>query len=126
MVLSYQILEKDLSSFAGKKLTIRYQMTLKENSEKTTFDNDVRLTTDNQTVETHLAIQTGGKQFVKVDRQTKQKLADAQFLVKNDQYLAQENGINHWVAKDDSRATILLPVKMEHFLSMDCLLEVTN
>ncbi|MCC9086553.1 hypothetical protein LOS19_08855 [Enterococcus faecium] len=82
---------KDLSSFAGKKLTIRYQMTLKENSEKTTFDNDVRLTTDNQTVETHLAIQTGGKQFVKVDRQTKQKLADAQFLVKkNDQYLAQE------------------------------------
>ena len=29
---------KDLSSFAGKKLTIRYQMTLKENSEKTTFD----------------------------------------------------------------------------------------
>ncbi len=66
-------------------------MTLKENSEKTTFDNDVRLTTDNQTVETHLAIQTGGKQFVKVDRQTKQKLADAQFLVKkNDQYLAQE------------------------------------
>lgn len=47
-------------------------MTLKENSEKTTFDNDVRLTTDNQTVETHLAIQTGGKQFVKVDRQTKQ------------------------------------------------------
>lgn len=47
------------------------------------------MTTDNQTVETHLAIQTGGKQFVKVDRQTKQKLADAQFLVKNDQYLAQ-------------------------------------
>ncbi|MBD9904341.1 SpaH/EbpB family LPXTG-anchored major pilin, partial [Enterococcus faecium] len=103
---------KDLSSFAGKKLTIRYQMTLKENSEKTTFDNDVRLTTDNQTVETHLAIQTGGKQFVKVDRQTKQKLADAQFLVKkNDQYLAQENGINHWVAKDDSRATIFTSSK---------------
>ena len=98
---------KDLSSFAGKKLTIRYQMSLKENSEKTTFDNEVRLTTDNQTVETHLAIQTGGKQFVKVDGQTKQRLADAQFLVKRDnQYLAQENGINHWVAKDDPRATI--------------------
>ncbi|HGF8040826.1 SpaH/EbpB family LPXTG-anchored major pilin [Enterococcus faecium] len=98
---------KDLSSFAGKKLTIRYQMSLKENSEKTTFDNEVRLTTDNQTVETHLAIQTGGKQFVKVDGQTKQRLADAQFLVKRDnQYLAQENGTNHWVAKDDPRATI--------------------
>lgn len=47
-----------------------------------------------------------------IDRQTKQKLADAQFLVKkNDQYLAQENGINHWVAKDDSRATIFTSSK---------------
>ncbi|HFC9228079.1 MULTISPECIES: prealbumin-like fold domain-containing protein [Enterococcus] len=47
-----------------------------------------------------------------MDRQTKQKLADAQFLVKkNDQYLAQENGINHWVAKDDSRATIFTSSK---------------
>ena len=60
-------------------------------------------------------------------RQTKQRLADAQFLVKRDnQYLAQENGINHWVAKDDPRATILLPAKMEHFLSMVCLLEAMN
>lgn len=30
---------------------------------------------------------------------------------KNDQYLAQENGINHWVAKDDSRATIFTSSK---------------
>ncbi|MDT2614049.1 SpaH/EbpB family LPXTG-anchored major pilin [Enterococcus dongliensis] len=102
-------LPESLAKFANKRLTITYQMELKGTDNETAFDNEATLIPGNHPkVQIHTKAETGGKQFVKVDRKTNEELKNAQFVIRQkNKYLAQINGENHWVVKDDPQVTIL-------------------
>ncbi|WP_161526568.1 SpaH/EbpB family LPXTG-anchored major pilin [Enterococcus sp. JM9B] len=103
---------KILANYSNQKVVISYQMTLKGNSDELSFDNTVELNlgkNSSMNGSAQISAQTGGKQFIKVDRKQGTTLANAHFVIRNEagKYLAQTTGENHWVDKKTEDVTVL-------------------
>ena len=74
---------KALGAYAGKVLTIHYDMMLiAAESDTDIFVNEAVLDTDHEVIKRDVDVETGGRRFVKVDLEDKQKyLAGAEFRV---------------------------------------------
>lgn len=105
-----------LSQYAGQVIHVNYTATLVEHQDnivQTDFLNTATLLIDQQPITSQVTIKTGAKKFVKVDLQNQnQKLAGAQFVVKNQAgyYLAVNKGTYYWVKRLDNSQVATLTV----------------
>lgn len=103
---------KALGKFAGKELTISYDMMLvATDPEGSSFANEAVLDTDHETITKEVTVNTGGHHFVKVDlKDTQTTLAGAKFRVIDEkgQFLAKTAEGYTWTTDKNDPALVTL------------------
>lgn len=112
---------KALGAYAGKTLTVHYEMMLVATDSGTdVFLNEATLDTDHEVIHREVDVETGGQHFIKVDLANAQTaLPGAKFRVQdpaNKQYLVKTKDGFTWSDKaDDEKVVVLTSDAKGHF-----------